>query len=98
MIALQALPEISSPPIVPDISQRFALSQEQCRFMWLHYRHLIVKWKQILGSSQIRAWTNEGLTATISAAGLEHLITFGLMERCFGFGVRLTEAGKELAR
>lgn len=82
--------------------QRFmwqaVLDVEQQRFLWLHAKDAVVKWAWQFGELYLRAYTERGHTATISAGGLRDLIAAGLMVRGAGIAdVYLTERGKAAA-
>lgn len=78
-----------------------ALTAEQFRFLWLHDMRYqaVVKWRWLLGDTQLRAYTDAGNTATINRAALDQLIAAGLMERGVGIAdVRITYAGRQAAK
>lgn len=70
------------------------LAPDQLRFIWLHQRYLVIKSAWHFGGSMLRAYTERGHTATISAVGLAALVDKGLCVIVGSAGVRLTEAGR----
>ncbi len=65
------------------------MTPEQARFVELHRTKFIVRWQWIFGGGTIRAWTDDGLCASLSATALGALCDAGLVE-CFDVaGVRL---------
>lgn len=85
-----------APPLAPDEP---ALTNEQLRFMWLHARHVVVRWRWQFQGAQLRAFTERGFTATISENALASLVERGLMLRGVGCAdVLLTDAGLEAAK
>lgn len=73
----------------------FAPSAEQQRFMWLHERHFIVRHQWVMRGSNLRAFTENGLTATISKGALTELVEQGLMRAGIGYSYELTKTCKE---
>lgn len=71
-----------------------SLTTEQQRFLWLHEGHNIVKWQWVLGGSMLRAYSDRGLTATISKAGVDGLVHMGAMEWGAGYSIRVGKKEK----
>lgn len=65
------------------------MTDEQSRFLALHVRHVIVKWEWLFRGSMLRATTEHGDVATITARGFAHLVDAGLVEAVGVAGVRL---------
>lgn len=85
---------VESPSLAP-----FNPTTEQHRFLWLHEKHHVTCWKWIFGGSQLRAFTDKGITATIDRTSLDDMVDAGLME--YGFGcadVNITDAGRECCK
>lgn len=74
-----------APPLVP-----FVPNNEQQRFMDLHRYHLVVKYHWRMQETQLRAFTDTGLVATIHRDALAELIEQGLMQCDAGCTYRLT--------
>lgn len=85
-----------APSIVPDLP--FTPNAEQQRFLWLHDGHLVVKWHWQMQGSQLQAFTERGMRATIAKAAVGELIEQGLMAWDLGHSVKLTDAGKDWCR
>jgi len=79
-----------APPLVPDLP-RFLPNAEQERFIWLHERHLVVKWQWLWQGTQLRAFTERGLTATISKDNVNELVAEGFMRWGLGQSIYLTD-------
>jgi hypothetical protein len=73
-----------------------ALTAEQARFLWLHQRFAVSKWHWLLNGAQLRAFTPDGRTATISHSELAALADAGFIECFEPAGVKLTKKGKAL--
>lgn len=56
------------------------LAPEQSRFLQLHANHMVTKHQWVLGGSMLRAYSDRGVTATISKAGADALVHMGAME------------------
>lgn len=70
-------------------------SPEQLRFLWLHAQHMVVKSCWHFGGSLLRAYSERGHTASISATGLGALVDAGCVEIVGCAGVRLTWLGRK---
>jgi hypothetical protein len=81
-------------------SVRLTLTPEQQRFLWLHARtnDAPTKWRWHFSDTMLRAYTDTGHTATISAGGFAHLVDAGLMERVGLAMAKLTQAGRDAAK
>lgn len=79
---------VEAPPLAP-------LTTEQERFIWLHARRTdyVVKWHWLLGGSQLRAFTERGVTATISRRDLDDLVERGLVRNVRATQYELTAEG-----
>lgn len=82
------LPLLASPPLAP-----FSPSPDQLRFLALHSHHLVDRWRWLMQGSLLRAWAG-GRTATLSRREVDALIEAGLLFKCAGFSVGLTDLGK----
>lgn len=75
----------------------FTTNTEQQRFMWLHQRHLVIRWQWMMRGSQMRAFADNGMTATIGKDSLAQLVAEGFMKASYpgeGYMYELTEMGK----
>jgi hypothetical protein len=75
-----------------------AFTTDKIRFVKLHARvDAPVKWQWLFQGSMLRAETERGRSASISAAAFDELVRAGVMEPIEGAiaGVRLTEAGRD---
>lgn len=94
--ALIQIPYIPSPPLSPE---PFIPSDEQMRFMYLHARHFVMKWQWVMRETYLRATTDRGFTATISAGALDELVRERLVFRGVSCAdVLLSDAGLECCR
>lgn len=77
-----------APPLAP-------LSPAQQRFLQLHVRYLVTKWRWLMQGMHLRAWTECGRVATISLAELRTLVDDEYLTTFEPAGVRLTSKGRD---
>lgn len=83
---------VSAPPLAP-----FHPNTEQWRFLLLHARRSVVRWQWHFRDTILRAYADNGDTATISAGDLDELLLAGAMAAGAGCAdVTLTMRGMEM--
>lgn len=82
-----------APPLAPE---PFSPNDTQQRFMWLHERHFVTVWKWLWQGATFRAFTDRGVTASISKDDVNELVEHGLMRWGTGYTIELTTIGREM--
>lgn len=85
---IDTLTTTSSPPLAP-------LSPEQARFLQLHVRYMVIKWRWLMQGTHLRAWTDCGRVATIPVRELTALVDGEYVTTFDPAGVRLTQRGRD---
>lgn len=82
------MPAVYARPNREDI-----VTSQQQRFISLHERYATVEWRELFSGAQIRASTDQGITATLSRGELDELIAMGVMHRGPGLSLRASACG-----
>lgn len=71
------------------------MTATQFRFLLIHTRYVVTKWRWLMQGTHLRAWTDCGRVATISLRELTALVDAEYVTTFDPAGVRLTQQGRD---